>query len=267
MGSRHSPEREIAFAMTRRIMGPEDAKTEQMQNNCRIDRGKPIQDWVPVQINDLDTAEYTSAPPPPAATPGTDSPVRSGGRQSWAEQELLRLNRALRVLSACNRAVSTSRDEGELLQNLCRIVVEVGGYRTVWVSYAEHDEARTVRPVAHAGGIGDYIDQLQLTWAETERGMGPTADESHLRHAALEFRYAVGRRYPGRLRQLADTGESGRIETAGAPDEVVADPRPGHAGGGIADVMRHSRRPRREDREVDATAVLHPQLALLEAVA
>lgn len=63
MGSRHSPEREIAFAMTRRIMGPEDAKTEQMQNNCRIDRGKPIQDWVPVQINDLDTAEYTSAPP------------------------------------------------------------------------------------------------------------------------------------------------------------------------------------------------------------
>ena len=173
MGSRHSPEREIAFAMTRRIMGPEDAKAEQMQNNCRIDRGKPIQDRVPVQINDLDTSEYTSAAPP-AAPPGTDSPVRSGGRQSWAEQELLRLNRALRVLSACNRAVSTSRDEGELLQDLCRIVVDVGGYRTVWVSYAEHDEARTVRVVAHAGGIGDYIDQLQLTWAETERGMGPT---------------------------------------------------------------------------------------------
>ena len=94
--------------------------------------------------------------------------------QSWAEQELLRLNRALRVLSACNRAVSTSRDEADLLHQVCRIVVEVGGYRTVWVSYAEDDDARTVRPVAHAGGIGEYLDRLKITWADEERGRGPT---------------------------------------------------------------------------------------------
>src|SRR5690606_31887223 len=98
----------------------------------------------------------------------------AGKSQEWAERELLRLNRALRVLSACNRAVTASRDEAELLQEVCRIVLEVGGYRAVWVSYAEQDEAKTVRPVAHAGGIGGYLDSLKLTWADAERGRGPT---------------------------------------------------------------------------------------------
>ncbi len=98
----------------------------------------------------------------------------AGARQSWAEQELLRLNRALRVLSACNRAVTASRDEAELLQEVCRIVFEVGGYGAVWVSYAEQDPDQSVRPVAHAGGIGNYLDSLKLTWADAPRGRGPT---------------------------------------------------------------------------------------------
>ena len=100
--------------------------------------------------------------------------LAAGARQSWAEQELLRLNRALRVLSACNRAVTASRDEAELLQEVCRIVFEVGGYGAVWVSYAEHDPGRSVRPVAHAGGIGSYLESLKLTWADAPRGRGPT---------------------------------------------------------------------------------------------
>ena len=63
------------------------------------------------------------------------SPGGNGTRhRTWAERELLRLNRALRVLSACNRAVGASRDESDLLQQVCRIVVEVGGYGAVWVS-------------------------------------------------------------------------------------------------------------------------------------
>ena len=124
-----------------------------------------------MRIKEFDTAEL-------AAEEGTlDSNCKAmaaGSRQSWAEQELLRLNRALRVLSACNRAVTASRDEAELLQEVCRVVFEVGGYGAVWVSYAEHDEAKTVRPVAHAGAIGGYLDQLKLTWADEERGRGPT---------------------------------------------------------------------------------------------
>jgi K+-sensing histidine kinase KdpD len=44
----------------------------------------------------------------------------------------------------------------------------------VWIGYAEHDEAKSVRPVAFSGFEGGYLETLNLTWADTERGRGPT---------------------------------------------------------------------------------------------
>jgi len=37
-------------------------------------------------------------------------------------------------------------DEMALLQRICDIVVEVGGYRCSWVGFAENDDYKTVRP-------------------------------------------------------------------------------------------------------------------------
>ena len=103
-----------------------------------------------MRINELDllTAGH--------ASPANGVPMAPGQAQTWAEQELLRLNRALRVLSACNRAVTTSRDETSLLHQVCRIVVEVGGYGTVWVSYAEDDDAKTI--------LARYTSELDDTY-------------------------------------------------------------------------------------------------------
>ena len=91
-----------------------------------------------------------------------------------AEMELQRLNRAWRVRSACNQAVSRCHDEPDLLEQVCRAVVEVGGYRLAWVGYAEIDEAKSVRPVARAGEALHYLDDFAATWGEDERGLGPT---------------------------------------------------------------------------------------------
>jgi PAS domain S-box-containing protein len=57
---------------------------------------------------------------------------------------------------------------------VCRAIVEVGGYRLAWVAYAEDGPERRVRPVAQAGYDEGYLDTLQLTWDDTERGRGPT---------------------------------------------------------------------------------------------
>jgi len=91
-----------------------------------------------------------------------------------AEKELHRLNRSLRALSASNQAMVRARDESELLHGTCRILVEEGGYRLAWVGFAEQDEAKTVRPVAHAGVEEGYLASSRITWADTERGRGPT---------------------------------------------------------------------------------------------
>jgi len=39
----------------------------------------------------------------------------------------------------------------ERLDELCRVIIQVGGYRFVWIGYAENDAQKTVTPVAHAG--------------------------------------------------------------------------------------------------------------------
>ena len=90
------------------------------------------------------------------------------------ESELVRLNRALRVRSACNQAATRSGEEPELLEQVCRAVVEVGGYRLAWIGYAQPDAEKLVWPMARAGQALDYVSGINATWSEDERGQGPT---------------------------------------------------------------------------------------------
>ena len=91
-----------------------------------------------------------------------------------AEIKLLSLNKALKAMSDSSQAVIRAGDEAEYLDSLCRIIVEDCGYSMVWIGFAENDEAKSVRPVSCAGFEEGYLDTLQLTWADTERGRGPT---------------------------------------------------------------------------------------------
>ena len=90
------------------------------------------------------------------------------------ENELRRLNRTLLLLSQCNQALFRAANEADLLNEVCRIAVEGAGYLMVFVGIAQHDEAKTVLPVAWAGLDAGYLASAQLTWADEERGRGPT---------------------------------------------------------------------------------------------
>jgi hypothetical protein len=48
---------------------------------------------------------------------------------SREEEKYLRANRALKALSQCKDAMIRAGDEAVLLNNICRIIVDVGGYR------------------------------------------------------------------------------------------------------------------------------------------
>jgi signal transduction histidine kinase/CheY-like chemotaxis protein len=100
--------------------------------------------------------------------------IRYSIQRLAAEEELRRVNRALKVSSECNQALVHATEETELLQNICRNIVEIGGYRLAWVGYAESDEYKSVRPVAQAGFEEGYLEAAKISWADTLRGRGPT---------------------------------------------------------------------------------------------
>ena len=91
-----------------------------------------------------------------------------------AEQTQMRLNRALKLLSDCNMALVHAAEESNLLSEICRLIVEQGGYCMAWVGFAEHDAEKSVRPVAQYGDARNYLGGMRICWADTEQGRGPT---------------------------------------------------------------------------------------------
>ena len=96
----------------------------------------------------------------------------TGRRQ--AQERLDQLNRTLKALNRSNQAMLRSRSETELLNEVCKIIVNDCGHAMVWIGFKEEDEQKSVRPVASAGFEAGYLETLQITWSDTERGHGPT---------------------------------------------------------------------------------------------
>ena len=99
---------------------------------------------------------------------------RSEGETMRGRESLSKVNRALKTFSGCNQALIRATDELQLMKDICRTIVEVGGYRLAWVGIAEHDDWKSVRPVAQWGDGDGYLTKLDMSWADTDRGRGPT---------------------------------------------------------------------------------------------
>lgn len=92
-----------------------------------------------------------------------------------ARMELDRSHRALRMLSSCNETLIRAGDEADLLAEVCRIAVEIGGYRMAWVGYALDDRDKNIAPQAHAGEEAGYLSEVRISWADGPSGNGPAA--------------------------------------------------------------------------------------------
>ena len=95
--------------------------------------------------------------------------IRDITAQKQAETELKQANRAMRLLSASNRTLLRSTREDEQLARVCRIAVEVGGYRLAWVGIAQFDEEKSISPATYYGAEQGFLSQARMTWAEGDR--------------------------------------------------------------------------------------------------
>ena len=80
--------------------------------------------------------------------------------------------RALATLSQANRALVRATDEDDLLDRMCRALVETGRYALAWYGRAVDDDSQSVGVVASAGRVG-YLDQVTVSWGDNPHGHGP----------------------------------------------------------------------------------------------
>ena len=82
-------------------------------------------------------------------------------------------NRLYSVLSATNKAIVLIRDKTGFFSEICRILVEIGGFRMVWIGLADTTK-KSVEPVASCGHIDGYFDCINISTEDVPNGRGPT---------------------------------------------------------------------------------------------
>jgi len=125
--------------------------------------------------------------------------------------ELARTVRALRTLSAGNRTLLRATDEAELLQEMCRVIVENGGYRVASVVYTDDGADKILRLKACVGADRTVFEALPLTWDDTVPGQWAigtairTGEPSVGRHLLTEPVYASIREHARQAGYAAST--------------------------------------------------------------
>ena len=84
--------------------------------------------------------------------------------QKSAQLELARSHRSLQMLSSCNELLIRATDENALLADVCRLAVDVGGYRMAWVGYAVDEPEHRITSMAHAGEGAGELAEIETGW-------------------------------------------------------------------------------------------------------
>lgn len=85
------------------------------------------------------------------------------------EAALRRTMRALTTLSRCNQTLVRATDERQFMRDVCRLVVESGGYPMAWIGLLDSRDGERVRPVASAGFEEDLGDGAPGGLSESAR--------------------------------------------------------------------------------------------------
>src|SRR3974377_307216 len=84
------------------------------------------------------------------------------------------VQRDLALIRGCHLALAQAKEEQAFLQEICRLLVEIGGYPLAWAGLAENNKSKSLSRVAHAGLALGLLDLLPRTRAEEGPGRDPT---------------------------------------------------------------------------------------------
>src|SRR5487761_2579629 len=143
---------------------------------CRANDRKMLKAGVPMEFE-----EITIQDDGPHTNLVTKFPLRDAGGKIYAiggivtditerkrtEARIAQLNRVQGILAEIDRAIVRTTDRQKLLDEVCRIAEQKGGFKLVWIGMASPDGS--VQPVAVAGPAG-YFKGLRVVTHDVPEG-------------------------------------------------------------------------------------------------
>ena len=110
-------------------------------------------------------------------------------KRKRTEQALERTVRSLATVSRCNQTLLRATDESQLIEDICRLVVSLGGYQVSWLGLL--DSNGHLRPIA-TGGVTDaeWTELVEADWLE-EPGLRAIRDDEPALAGAGENRLGL----------------------------------------------------------------------------
>lgn len=96
------------------------------------------------------------------------------------------LDRAFETLREGNYALVRSHTETTLLNKMCRVIVDLGGYPFAWVGFPEYGRYKRVRPVVYAGDEKGYLSSIELTWSRIKTRKDPAGKAIQTGEVSIE---------------------------------------------------------------------------------
>jgi PAS domain S-box-containing protein len=149
-----------------------------LERQSLVERGRPFQPVKVRHMRRLDgsgfRAEVAISDVSVEGSAGVQVTFRDVTGAWLLQEELRRVNGALRTLGAVNEALVRAGSERELMDEVCRIAVELGGYRVAWVALST-SAREGLGMVASHGTDEAALVSVGLDWDQAVRPDGMAA--------------------------------------------------------------------------------------------
>ncbi|HTZ18024.1 MAG TPA: ATP-binding protein, partial [Dissulfurispiraceae bacterium] len=104
------------------------------------------------------------------------------------EQIVIQRTRLYLLVASINEAIVRQRDRAKLLSEVCRIIVETGGFRLAWIGRLDTSSREVI--VEESCGETAYLEGIRIVAADVPEGRGPTGraimEDRHIINADFE---------------------------------------------------------------------------------